>query len=495
MTVSEEKLKKLFMDIKDVCITIAKDAHVFIGNHELNSNPFFTDIYPATSNDIFYNEEHFKKADREKIPILKYRIPIYEMRSFTKDKKYYTAVFDGYGNNHISLKDYEKIDEIKTWINSDSEMVRLFTKENAVSDYFVRGTVGDIVERYLYMTNATENIPDDLEDKLKQYIIEKLSYYLDEDLPFDICVPICLATFDKDIKLDDSVEIVKISDELQKARQAECKYEVYYENCVAACATHMIVIHGYSVQKNDWYEYSFNLVIRDYASYPLEKIDEVVGIIRVATGYDIGYEQIFCIPKGWVYRTTADLLAVYGAKSHFVNPKFIKMLWMNLPVSYVTSEQCDDIFVLYKSYKANDNKLKFPLMRFNRCMLRDEIDDMTTDACIGIEALLARGTKGEISYTISNRFPVILSKVDSSDYLPQDGRKFVKKIYNLRSRIVHGDVLKDKDTYVVSGETKLYVPKLAVDFLRMSIVFMIKNPQYLEDEEIEKYLDSLISNS
>ena len=134
-------------------------------------------------------------------------------------------------------------------------------------------------------------------------------------------------------------------------------------------------------------------------------------------------------------------------------------------------------------------------MRFNRCMLRDEIDDMTTDACIGIEALLARGTKGEISYTISNRFPVILSKVDSSDYLPQDGRKFVKKIYNLRSRIVHGDVLKDKDTYVVSGETKLYVPKLAVDFLRMSIVFMIKNPQYLEDEEIEKYLDSLISNS
>ena len=104
------------------------------------------------------------------------------------------------------------------------------------------------------------------------------------------------------------------------------------------------------------------------------------------------------------------------------------MLWMNLPVSYVTSEQCDDIFVLYKSYKANDNKLKFPLMRCNRCMLRDEIDDMTTDACIGIEALLARGTKGEISYTISNRFPVILSKVDSSDYLPQDGRKFMKEL-------------------------------------------------------------------
>ena len=108
MLASEEKVDKLVADIKDACITIAKDAHTFIGNHELKSNPFFNDIYPATCNDIFYKEEHFKEEDREKIPILKYRIPIYEMRGFPKDRKYYTAVFDGYGNDHIFLKDYEK---------------------------------------------------------------------------------------------------------------------------------------------------------------------------------------------------------------------------------------------------------------------------------------------------------------------------------------------------------------------------------------------------
>ncbi len=494
MTVSEDKAKRLFIDIKEVCIAIAKDAHVFIGAHELKSNPFITDVYPTRCNEIFYNEEHFKEEDREKVPILKYRIPMYEMRRFPEDRKYYTAIFEGW-NERISLKDYEKIDEIKTWINADPEMVSLFTKEDSITDYVIRGIVGDIVERYLYMTNATENIPDDLESKIKPYIIERLLYYFDESLSFDICIPICLATFDKEIKLDDTVEIIKISDELQKARQVECKYEVYYENCVAACATHMIVIHGYSINKNACDEYSFNLVMRDYASYPLEKIDEVIGIIRVATGYDIGYEQIFCIPDGWVYRTTADLPAVYGAKSHFVNPKYVKDMWMHLPVSYVTSEQCDDIDALYKGYKANEKKLKFPLMRLNRCMLRDSVDDMTTDACIGIESLLAGGTQGEITYTISNRFPIVLSKADDTEYKTQDGRKYMKKIYNLRSRIVHGDELRDKDKYIEDGNIKRYVHKIAVDFLRMSLEFMIKNPQYLSTEEIDKYLDSLVSNA
>lgn len=62
------------------------------------------------------------------------------------------------------------------------------------------------------------------------------------------------------------------------------------------------------------------------------------------------------------------------------------MNWVNLPVSFVTETQCDEVASLYESYKNNAKKLKFPIMRFNRCMLRDEVDDMTTDACIGLES-------------------------------------------------------------------------------------------------------------
>lgn len=71
----------------------------------------------------------------------------------------------------------------------------------------------------------------------------------------------------------------------------------------------------------------------------------------------------------------------------------------------------------------------------------------------------------------------------------------MKKIYNLRSRIVHGDKLKDKDIYIENDQDRIYIPKMAVDFLRIVIMFMIQNPEYLNVEEIDRYIDSLVSTS
>ena len=53
----------------------------------------------------------------------------------------------------------------------------------------------DIVERYLYVTNATEKIPDDIDEMIKPYVAQRLLFYLENTLYFDICIPICLATF------------------------------------------------------------------------------------------------------------------------------------------------------------------------------------------------------------------------------------------------------------------------------------------------------------
>lgn len=170
------------------------------------------------------------------------------------------------------------------------------------------------------------------------------------------------------------------------------------------------------------------------------------------------------------------------------------MNWINLPVSYISKEQCDDIVALYDGYQKKEKKLKFSLMRLNRCMLRDELDDITTDACIGLESLLAGGTHTEITNAIASRMPFVLSKVDNVQYSPANGRHYMKKIYNLRSRIVHGDKLKDKDIYIENDQTRIYIPEMAVDFLRIVLKFMIQNPTYLNVEEIDTYIDSLVSN-
>ena len=83
-----------------------------------------------------------------------------------------------------------------------------------------------------------------------------------------------------------------------------------------------------------------------------------------------------------------------------------------MPISYINSEQTEIIKQLYKSVsnlqngKSSTNVL-FALKRLNRCMLRNDIDDMAIDATIGLEALLSGGTKSEITYTISNMIPVV----------------------------------------------------------------------------------------
>lgn len=491
MAVTDEQALKLFNDIKDVCLDIIKDAHEFIKTHDLEKNTYYTDKYPGLSTDFFYDDKYFKEEDRQKIPFLKYKIPKYEMKQYPKDKKYYSLIFETYRTEHINLKDYKKIEKINDWINSETDILKLFTKKDKLSEYTIRGIVDDIVERYLYVTNATEKIPDDIDEMIKPYVAQRLLFYLENTLYFDICIPICLATFCKEIKLDENVEIIRISEELQKARQIKCKYEIATEDWLAACATHMIVLHNYSYSKDE--ENSGISLLQDYSSYPLEKIDEIMGIVRLATGYEIGYEHIFCVPQDWIHETTADLAAVYGAKSHFVNNKYIKSNWINLPVSYVSEEQCDDIVALYDGYQKNEKRLKFSLMRYNRCVLREELDDITTDACIGLESLLAGGTHTEITNAIASRMPFVISKVENKQYLPTNGRKYMKKIYNLRSRIVHGDKLKDKDIYIENNQTSIYIPKMAVDFLRIVLVFMIKNPIYLNVEEIDGYIDSLVS--
>ena len=51
----------------------------------------------------------------------------------------------------------------------------------------------------------------------------------------------------------------------------------------------------------------------------------------------------------------------------------------------------------------------------------------------------------------------------------------------------------NKDIYIENNQTRIYIPKMAVDFLRIVLVFMIKNPIYLNVEEIDGYIDSLVS--
>lgn len=385
------------------------------------------------------------------------------------------------------------------YINSKEELKMLITKNEDLSslNFRIKNINTEIVERYLYMTNASEIIPDDLEEKLKPFVSEKLLYFFAKKLRIDILVPICLMTFEEDsIKLSDNIEIKRMSDEIQQSRQKACSYEINNEDWVAACVTHMIVLHNYSFSNS--VETSIYNAAKNYNSYPLKTIDNVMAAIRIVTGYDVGYEQVLSYPIGWINNFCADLIPLYGAKTHFVNPCEIEKFWLHLPVSKVNREQSKMLQAVYQNIlkcienTANGN-LSFALNRFNRCMLRNEIDDRATDATIGLEALLAGGTKGEITYTISNRIPVVFAHEANELYTPSNCRAIMKKIYNYRSKIVHGARLKDKDKYYEINGNKIPLDRIAVDFLKYTLLFVTGHQEFLEAKTFDEYIDNLMN--
>lgn len=470
----------------------AVKAHNYIGSHSsivgYLKYPVRRDIFPKD------NPEYSKL--RESTPYIFYDIPRYELKDFPKSRIQYDAIFSIWKNDHIKVEALNGYSELLDHINQNPDFIKLLIEGNDPKllkfklNYIIEGIVG----RYLYCTNATKDIPTDLDEKLLSFIVEKLSRYTCARLGIDIYIPICLVTFEDDnIRLSDQAEIIRIPGNIQQARQQACAYETSSEDWVASCATHMIVLHNFGFNNE-----RYSNIPNDYRNYPLQSIDEIMAIIRIVTGYALGYEQILCFPLNWVDSFCADLTPIYGAKSHFVNAKELKKSWMELPVAKINKCKISEIQNLYSTFlslkedKSNGN-LVFALKRFNRCMLRDEDDDMTLDATIGLEALLSGETKNEITYTISNRIPIVFANEQNDFYTAENCRSIMKKIYNLRSKIVHGANIKNKDMFHEINESMIKVETIAVDFFRYSLLFFLHHPEYIDAKKIDEYIDCTIS--
>lgn len=495
MSIDTETKQMLFDLLLALSKEIAIQAHNYLESH---SRMVGYCKYPVRDMIFSKDKPEFSEYIR-KIPYLMYDIPKYELKDFPKDRIQYGAIFDDYRDDYLNITVFDEYTILLEYINNNPELKKIMIEENKTDSlkYRIKNMTSGIVERYLYSINATQNIPEDLEDKLKPLVAEKLLRYIDTELKIDIYVPVCLTTFeDEIIKLSDQVEIIRISDDIQKSRQQVCSYETSNEDWLAACATHMIVLHGYYL-KNDKFM-SITTTTRNYRTYPLHVIDNIMAVIRIVTGYTIGYEQILTRPLNWIDGFCADLTPLYGAKSHFVNAKEIEKMWMLLSVNKISSEQAMEIqklFACVLSCEEDKKKgnLSFALKRLNRCMLREENDDMAIDATIGLEALLSGGTKGEITYTISNRIPVVFKHEHNDTYTPKICRAIMKKIYNYRSNVVHGSVIKDKDKYYEINGTKVEIEKIAVDFLRYTLLFALHNSEYLDAKKYDEFIDLTIS--
>ncbi len=492
MLVPENQVKQLLSLTTQTVREIAIEAHKYIGTHEKIRGYC---KYPVLHHFFPKDQPEFKEM-YERIPLLIYDIPQYELKDFPEDRIQYGAIFDGYNSDTIKILDFEKFKELYQYIIDNNELRKAFFKdESKPSEYQIKTMIKEIVERYMYSINADASVPEDIEAKIRPFIAEKLKRYVYESLKIDIYVPINLVTFENDkIVLNENIEIVRMPESVQKSRKKACVYESAKEEDVAASATHMIVLRNYCI-KNKEFTY-INDRTRRYTAYPLDIIDNIMVAIRIVTGYSVGYEQVLTAPVDWVDGICTDLIPLYGAKVHFVNPKELEKNWMDLSIGYIDKKQGEEIknlFVQISDFMNGDNSnVLFALKRLNRCMLRNEVDDMAIDASIGLEALLAGGSKGEITYKISNRIPIVFKSEKSEIYESENCREIMCKIYNYRSKVVHGERMKEKDMFYQVNGKKMPIEKIAVDFLRHTLLFILHNPEYVNAKKFDESIDALI---
>ena len=137
--------------------------------------------------------------------------------------------------------------------------------------------------------------------------------------------------------------------------------------------------------------------------------------------------------------------------------------------------------------KKENSFLDISKRRFGSALARTNPIDQLIDLTVSLESLFAP-TPGEITVRLSNRMATLLAKNDSQR---EDYWKFIKKVYNLRSGIVHGDGIRNTEINGRKYTLDEILEKL-VDLTRQAILIYLKLVRnYSGNNKINKICDDI----
>ena len=387
--------------------------------------------------------------------------------------------------------------DLKDTIKRSEKLSDYFKPDSTDYVYKLRRFLANIVNRYFYHTKKFKvSIIDQVE--LRNIVAQQVNRLFMKDLSIEVLVPISLAVFEQDeIRVNDIVSISRMSGQFQMSRYIASNFKSKMENMYTQCAAYTLKISNHYV--NNEIIKGQSSVFSDYRIYPIQLIDDFFAALRVAGCSNIGYGQLLSSPIGWADEWITDLPAVYGTTIIAFNRKNEDFTYFGCEFQSICNKTIELAIKLFNIIihkrettvtKKTDpfNRVFLALYRLNRCWLREDDIDTMLDAVIGIESLLSNNNS-ELSFRISSRIAVVVSKMMDCPFSPHEARKAMKKIYDIRSRIAHGTgKVEVMDTISVSGKTLSY-SQLAIDFLRYSLMFIILNQEYLGDDTFEKLVD------
>jgi hypothetical protein len=319
------------------------------------------------------------------------------------------------------------------------------------------------------------------ESRLLPIYLELERGVLDDELPIDVVVPLLFLGFAvDDCHIGGNVSIVRLSDDLHLARAAIGG--AWDNTVVRGAASHALRLTGYTILNR-----SNQIGLAE--TYPVQRIELFLAALRIVKGVETGYAQLLAVPDRWAHGWRAWLPALEGTSCRAYPPEFDNYRWLR-PIETLNADdllETGEVFAALE--EADNNKIRIAVKRLNRCHVRSDEEDAMLDAVVGLEALLADDSKDGIAHRLALRLGALATVPPEADLSPQEVFASVKRMYDYRSRLVHGGEKANQYREIaLPGNQRELAVNLAIRYLRRALQILLKHPQYRDPKAIDMRL-------
>jgi hypothetical protein len=463
-------------------------------------NAFIDGLKFIEENPIIDRRDFFEEKFHKNVVAIEkhYLSDVLTISKFGKKPINYSFWFKkGIGMDYVKFESWEKLRE---FVLSNEDFVTHFSLGKEIEhleessrkyreSQFIEEKVSALIDHYIHKFNSKKFN----EIRFKSIFDKWFNSIKQKKLNFDIWIPLLFTSIDaNNFKLSDSVAIKKIDNNLQISRHLYALDGLQHTGAksflISGCS-HAIVI-------KNWY---FEGTLKEYSIFPIfarilnhdsfiKDINNVIGSIRIVTGFDLGYYQVFAQPLNWTRGYVAryeKLITTYG---NFYPPKYEDYGWNKptIKINKTDLRKSKDVFK-YLSESKNE-KIYFAIQKLNSIITREKNEDIIFDTTVALESLLANDSNQEITYRLSTRGAYLCKLFKFENYTPIVIKQALTKLYGFRSAVAHGKTKKEikKLETVKIDKFDIDLLDFGLKFLRHTIKVMLKNSNFFEYIELEK---------
>tara|TARA_Y100000590_G_scaffold468073_1_gene649254 strand:+ start:2832 stop:4208 length:1377 start_codon:yes stop_codon:yes gene_type:complete len=339
--------------------------------------------------------------------------------------------------------------------------------EKVILDFLTEYLVNRTIEKH---TDNTYSLLEDTKKESREISLKKIKNYLKNEVFSDYCF-ITLRNFEckpellKTITFEDGSNLKLISPR---------------EFSVIADVDHGVIRPNFTKLK---YIISIHIKKPQYnANKILRNLDKFQFALKILNEGDVQFGGIYSSEsENWEQKHISELRAEpvldTPKKKYVLGKEKLKEL-----------KKFYDKFSVMNLTKGNFTFLNRSIERFSKARDKDIVHDMLVDYITSLESLYSSNEQN-LSYRMSLRVALLLGKTAKEKKLIQE---FILQIYNLRSKIVHGEPLPPVEIDEKEIPIEECTKKLEIITRNSIKIFLELINKFPEKDEIHKEIDNSI---